>query len=75
MKSIIINDPFEVEVIDEDIPQAGPGELRVRGGSHGVHELVVSSLEIRQRRPPSPCSQGIRDDIRDVSIDLAAVRR
>jgi hypothetical protein len=36
MKSIIINGPFEVEIIDEDIPVAGPGEIVVEAELSGI---------------------------------------
>jgi len=36
IKSIIINGPFEVEIIDEDIPVAGPGEIVVEAELSGI---------------------------------------
>ena len=36
MKSIVINGPFEVEAIDEDVPQAGPGEIVVEAELSGI---------------------------------------
>ena len=36
MKSIIINSPFEAEIIDEDVPVAGPGELVVQAKLSGI---------------------------------------
>lgn len=36
MKSIIINNPFDVEIIDEDMPTAGPGEIVVEAELSGI---------------------------------------
>jgi 2-desacetyl-2-hydroxyethyl bacteriochlorophyllide A dehydrogenase len=36
MKSIIINSPFDVEIIDEDVPVAGPGEIVVEAELSGI---------------------------------------
>jgi 2-desacetyl-2-hydroxyethyl bacteriochlorophyllide A dehydrogenase len=36
MKSIIINGPFDVEIIDEDVPVAGPGEIVVEAELSGI---------------------------------------
>jgi 2-desacetyl-2-hydroxyethyl bacteriochlorophyllide A dehydrogenase len=36
VKSIVINGPFEVEAIDEDLPQAGPGEIVVEAELSGI---------------------------------------
>ncbi|UCC86182.1 MAG: zinc-binding alcohol dehydrogenase [Anaerolineales bacterium] len=36
MKSIIIRGPFDVEIIDEDIPEAGPGEILVEAELSGI---------------------------------------
>ncbi|GAB4550032.1 MAG: zinc-binding alcohol dehydrogenase [Anaerolineae bacterium] len=36
MKSIIINGPFDVEIIDEDVPTAGPGEIVVEAELSGI---------------------------------------
>ena len=29
MQSIVINGPFDVEIVDEDVPQAGPSEIDI----------------------------------------------
>lgn len=36
MKSIQINAPFDVVIIDEDVPKAGPGEIVVEAGLSGI---------------------------------------
>ena len=36
MKSIIINGPFEVDIIEEDVPTAGPGEIVVEAEVSGI---------------------------------------
>jgi len=36
MKSIVIRGPFEVEIIDEDTPRAGPGEIVVEAEISGI---------------------------------------
>jgi 2-desacetyl-2-hydroxyethyl bacteriochlorophyllide A dehydrogenase len=36
MRSIIINNPFDVEIIEEEIPRAGPGEIVVEAELSGI---------------------------------------
>jgi len=36
VKSIVINGPFDVEIVDEDVPQAGPGEIVVEADLSGI---------------------------------------
>lgn len=50
MKSVIINDPFDVESIDEDIPVAGPGEIVVEAELSGISSS--NSQRCRLRWPP-----------------------
>ena len=36
MQSIVINGPFDVDIVDEDVPQAGPGEIIVEAELSGI---------------------------------------